>query len=162
MAIAEGDRLPGAHLIRLGDSGPEQVDLAERLRDRRVAMFAVPGAFTPTCHSAHMPSFVRTKDEFDAKGIDEVICIAVNDPFVLKAWSQATGADEAGISVLADPECAFTEAIGMRFDAPPAGLIGRSTRYAMLVEDGVVRVLHVEQSRGTCEVTAGEALLASI
>ncbi len=160
--IAEGDRLPGATLMRVGSNGPEKVELGPLLEARRVVLFGVPGAFTPTCHSAHMPSFVRTRDAFAEKGVDEVICVSVNDPFVLKVWDEATGADEAGITLLADPEAAFTRAIGMVFDAPPAGLIGRSQRYAMVVEDGVVQTLHLETARGVCEVTAGESLLATL
>ncbi len=162
MAISEGDTLPDADLVRLGPDGPETVGVAGLTRDRRVVIFAVPGAFTPTCHSAHMPSFVRTRDGFDAAGIDEVVCVAVNDPFVLAAWSEATGAGAARITMLADPEGGYTRALGMSFDAPGAGLIGRSQRYAMLVEGGRVAVLHVEEARGTCEVSGGEAMLAAI
>lgn len=157
--IAVGDKLPAATLTRMGEKGPEQVEITELAKGRKLAIFAVPGAFTPTCHSAHVPSFIRTKDQFAAKGVDEIICISGNDPFVMKAWGEATGATEAGLSMLADAECAFTGAIGMRFDAPPAGLIGRSKRYAMIVEDGEVKILHLEESPGTCEVSGGEALL---
>ncbi len=159
--IQEGDALPGARLVKMGENGPESVDLDTRLKGRAV-IFAVPGAFTPTCHSAHMPSFIRNREALRDKGVDQVICLAVNDPFVMQAWGKATGADEAGIELLCDPECAFTRAIGMDFDAPPAGLIGRSKRYAMVVEDGVVQTLHVEDSPGTCEVSGGEALLATL
>lgn len=157
--IAVGDKLPAATLTRMGEKGPEQVEITELAKGRKLAIFAVPGAFTPTCHSAHVPSFIRTKDQFAAKGVDEIICISGNDPFVMQAWGEATGATEAGLSMLADAECAFTGAIGMRFDAPPAGLIGRSKRYAMIVEDGEVKILHLEESPGTCEVSGGEALL---
>jgi cytochrome c peroxidase len=94
--------------------------------------------------------------------VDEIICVSVNDPFVMKAWGEATGATEAGITMLGDAESAFTKAIGMDFDAPPAGLIARSKRYAMLVEDGKVITLHVEESPGVCEVSGGEALLAEL
>ncbi len=160
--IAVGDKLPAATLTRIGENGPEQVAISDLAQGRKLAIFAVPGAFTPTCHSAHMPSFIRTKDQFAAKGVDEIICVSGNDPFVMKAWGEATGAAEAGISMLADAECAFTDAIGMRFDAPPAGLIGRSKRYAMIVEDGEVKILHLEESPGTCEVSAGEALLDAL
>ena len=162
MTISVGDKLPDAPLLRLGANGPEELRIASRTEGRKVVIFAVPGAYTPTCSSAHVPSFIRTKAAFDAKGVDEIICVSVNDPFVMKAWGEATGAAEAGITMLADPQSAFTRAIGMDFDAPPAGLLGRSRRYAMLVEDGTVRVLHVEQSPGTCEATAGESLLAEI
>ncbi|TNJ47531.1 peroxiredoxin [Phaeobacter sp. B1627] len=160
--ISVGDKLPAATLIRMGENGPEPVEIAELAKGRKLAIFAVPGAYTPTCHSAHVPSFIRTKDQFAAKGVDEILCIAGNDPFVMGAWGDATGATEAGIAMLADPECTFTDAIGMRFDAPPAGLIGRSKRYAMIVEDGEVKILHLEESPGTCEVSAGEGLLDAL
>ena len=162
MTISTGDKLPEATLMRLGASGPEEVSLSTLTRGRKVVIFAVPGAYTPTCSAAHVPSFIRTKAEFDAKGVEEIICISVNDPFVMKAWGEATGATEAGITMLADPQSAFTQAIGLDFDAPPAGLLARSKRYAMAVEDGIVTVLHVEESPGTCEATAGESLLAAI
>lgn len=162
MSISVGDKLPEATLVKLGDNGPEGVSLTSLTAGRKVAIFAVPGAFTPTCHSAHVPSFIRTKDQFAAKGVDDIICVSVNDPFVMKAWGEATGADKAGILMLSDADSAMTKAIGMAFDAPPAGLIARSKRYAMLVEDGVVRVFHPEESPGTCEISGGEALLAEV
>lgn len=162
MTVSVGDNLPNATLLRMTAEGPAPVALEDLAKGRKLAIFAVPGAFTPTCHSAHVPSFIRTKDEFAAKGVDEIICVSVNDPFVMGAWGEATGATEAGITMLADAEGGFTKAIGMAFDAPPAGLISRSKRYAMLVEDGVVKVLQEEEAPGTCEVSGGEALLASV
>ena len=162
MTIAPGDTLPEATLVKLGASGPEAVSLADHAKGKKVVIFAVPGAFTPTCHSAHVPSFIRTKDQFAAKGVDEIICVSVNDPFVMKAWGEATRATEAGITMLGDAQSAFTKAIGMDFDAPPAGLIARSKRYAMVVEDGKVTKLHVEESPGVCEISGGEALLAEL
>ena len=162
MAISEGATLPDAQFIVIGGDGPATVALADRVKGRKVVIFAVPGAFTPTCHSAHVPSFIRTRDEFAGKGVDEIICVSVNDPFVLKAWGEATGATEAGITMLADPGADFTRAVGMTFDAPPVGLLARSQRYAMLVEDGIVTALNVEEGPGTCEVSAGEALLARL
>ena len=162
MSISVGDTLPNATLIRLGADGPEEVDLASTLKGRKVVIFAVPGAFTPTCHSAHVPSFIRTKGDFDAKGVDEIICVSVNDPFVMKAWGEATGAADAGISMLSDAQSEFTKALGMDFTAPPVGLIARSSRYAIFADDGVVKVLHKEESPGTCEISGGEAMLAAI
>ena len=159
MTISKGDRLPASTLVHMGAEGPAPVALADKLAGRKVVLFAVPGAFTPTCHSAHVPSFMRTKDQFEAKGVDEIICISVNDPFVMKAWGDATGAAAAGITMLSDAESAFTKAIGMDFDAPPAGLIARSKRYAMLVEDGVVTHLNEESNPGECDISAGEGLL---
>ena len=138
------------------------VKMADKVKGRKVVVFAVPGAFTPTCHSAHVPSFVRTKDQFDAKGVDEIICVSCNDPFVMKAWGEATGATAAGITMLADASSEFTRAIGMDFDAPPVGLIARSKRYAMLVDDGTVTLLQQEESSGVCDVSGGEGLLANM
>lgn len=157
--ISTGDTLPDATLIKLGSDGPEPIQVLDKAKGRKVVIFAVPGAFTGTCTTAHVPSFIRTKDQFDAKGVDEIICVSVNDPFVMSAWGESTGASAAGLTMLADPSSEFTKAIGMDFDVPPAGLIGRSKRYAMLVEDGNVSVLNLEESPGTCEVSAGEGLL---
>ena len=162
MSISVGDKLPEGELVKMGAEGPEMVKVSDLVAGRKLAIFAVPGAYTPTCHSAHVPSFIRTKDQFDDKGVDEVICISVNDPFVMAAWSAETGAGEAGISMLSDGTGAFTKALGMDFDAPPVGLMGRSKRYAMYVEDGVVKVFQPEESPGVCEVSGGEALLASM
>ena len=162
MAISTGDPLPDAQLIRIGDDGPETVSLSELAAGRTIAVFAVPGAYTPTCSMAHVPSFIRTKDDFAAKGVDTIVCVAVNDPFVMKAWGEATGATAAGLHMLADADGAFTRAMGRAFDAPAAGFIGRSQRYAMLVEDGTVKALHVEEGRGVCETSAGESLLTEL
>ncbi|SLN16631.1 Putative peroxiredoxin [Aquimixticola soesokkakensis] len=162
MAVQIGDTLPGANLLTLTSEGPQSVALADKLAGRTVVLFAVPGAYTGVCTTAHVPSFIRTKSKFDEKGVDEVICISVNDPFVMAAWGESTGATAAGLTMLADAEGAFTAAIGMDFTAPPAGLIGRSKRYAMVVTDGVVKTLNVEESPGTCEISAGEGLLADM
>lgn len=162
MSISQGDTLPDATLVELGADGPQPVQIADKVKGRKVVIFAVPGAFTPTCHSAHVPSFVRTKDQFDAKGVDEIICVSCNDPFVMKAWGEATGATAAGITMLGDASSEFTKAIGMDFDAPPAGLVGRSKRYAMLVEDGKVALFQAEENPGVCEVSGGESLLDSM
>jgi len=160
--ISVGEKLPKATLVQMGAAGPEPVSIADLTKGRKVAIFAVPGAYTPTCSAAHVPSFIRTKEQFAAKGVDEIICISVNDPFVMAAWGKETGAAQAGITMLADAECNLTEAIGMRFDAAPAGLIARSLRYAMLVEDGEVKILQMEQGPGVCDLTAGEGLLEAM
>ena len=162
MAIAPGDTLPEVTLTRMGDAGPEPVELKSLTAGRKVVIFAVPGAFTPTCSMAHVPSFIRTKDGFDAKGVDEIICIACNDPFVLKAWGDSTGANDAGITMLSDAAAEFTKAIGMDFDAASRGLVARSKRYAMVVDDGKVTLFHPEEAPGVCEVSGGETLLASM
>jgi len=162
MTLSTGDKIPQATLTQIGENGPENVSLSDKLKTRKVVIFALPGAYTPTCHSAHVPSFIRTIKDFKNKGIDEIICISVNDPFVMKSWGKATGATAAGITMLADAESAFTKSIGMEFSAPPAGLINRSKRYAMVVDDGIVTHFQAEEAPSVCEVSGGEALLAAL
>lgn len=162
MTLSTGDTLPNATLLRIGADGPEQVEMDTLTKGRKVAIFGLPGAYTGTCTTAHMPSFIRTKDGFAEKGVEEVICVSVNDPFVMAAWGDATGGSAAGIAMLGDASAAFTKAIGMNWTAEPVGFYDRSRRYAMYAEDGVVKVLHVEEGPGVCEVSAGESLLAAI
>lgn len=162
MTISVGDKLPDAQLLRLGAEGPESISVSDLTAGRKVVIFGLPGAYTGVCSTAHVPSFIRTKAQFDAKGIDEMICVSVNDVFVMDAWSKDTGAGDAGISMLADGDSSLTVAMGMEFTAPPVGLINRSKRYSMVVEDGVVTVLNAEESPGTCEISAGETLLDQI
>ena len=162
MTISVGQSLPDANLLQMGEDGPETVALSSKLKGRKVVLFGLPGAYTGVCTTAHVPSFIRTKDKFAAKGVDEIICVSVNDPFVLKAWGESTGAAAAGIAILGDSDAAFTKAIGLDFTAPPAGLINRSKRYALYAEDGVVKVIQVEDSPGQCTISGGEALLEAI
>lgn len=162
MTVSTGDALPDAQLVRMGADGPESVSIRTLAGTGRAVIFAVPGAYTGVCTTAHVPSFIRTKDQFAAKGIDTIICIAVNDPFVLLAWGDSTGATQAGIEMLGDPGSEFTKAMGMNFTAPPVGFYDRSRRYAMVVEDGVIRTLQVEDSPGTCDISGGDALLATL
>lgn len=162
MTISAGDSLPEANLVRIGDEGPEDLSITALTQGRKVVIFGLPGAYTVTCTTAHVPSFIRTRAAFADKGIDAVICVAVNDPFVMQAWGASTGAAEAGITLLGDPASEFTKAIGMEFTAPPVGFYDRSKRYAMMVEDGTVRVLHLDENPGVCETSGGEALLDAI
>lgn len=163
MTISVGDKLPAATLLGSDEKGaPKEVNLGDLTAGRKIVIFGLPGAFTGTCSTAHVPSFIRTRDDFAAKGVEDIICVSVNDAFVMNAWADSTGAKDAGILMLGDPASDFTKALGMAFDAPPAGLYGRSKRYAMLVEDGTVTVLNVEESPGVCEVSAGETLLGQI
>ena len=162
MTITVGDKMPDAGLLTMTDEGPNVVELGPLLKGRKVVVFGLPGAFTGTCHTAHMPSFIRTADAFHAKGVEQIICIAVNDPFVTKTWAEASGTSDGPVTILADSDGALTKAIGMDFDAPPVGFYGRSTRYSMLLEDGVVKILNTEDKAGVCELTAGENLLDQI
>lgn len=162
MPIATGEQLPNATLQRKGDAGTEQVDLYSIVSGKRVAIFGLPGAFTGTCSTAHVPSFMRNMDALRAKGIDEVICIAVNDADVMRAWGKATGATESGILMLADPLSEFTKAIGMAFSAPAVGYVDRCARFTMFVDDGVVKVFNPEPTRGQCTLSSAETLLEQI
>lgn len=157
MSISKGDKLPGGQLLKPGAGGPEPVDAAD-LAQGRAVIFAVPGAYTPTCTNAHMPSFVKNAGKLRDKGVSRVVCITVNDPFVAGAWATDTGASAAGIEVLADSDGSFTKALGM--DIQGDGWInGRSKRYAMLVSDGTVEEIQIEDSPGTCSVSSGDSLL---
>ncbi len=160
--LTEGMSLPDAALLSMGEDGMKSVGLGDKLKARRVVIFAVPGAFTPTCSSAHLPSFIRTAEAFRQKGVDEIICISVNDPHVMRVWGKQSGATDAGITMLADAGAEFTQAVGMAYSTPERGMLNRSRRYAMLVEDGVVKALHLEASTGACDISGGEAMLAAI
>ena len=162
MAISTGDMLPDATLVTMGADGPEPVSLKDKATGRKIVIFALPGAYTGTCSTAHVPSFIRTKADLMAKGVDEIICVSVNDVFVMDAWSNDTGAKEAGLTFAGDAESTFTKAMGMDFSVPPVGLIDRSKRYAMVVEDGKITVLNEEENPGGCQGSAGEAILAAL
>jgi glutaredoxin/glutathione-dependent peroxiredoxin len=157
-----GMSLPDATFLVVGDEGMAEVHLRTRLQGRRVVIFAVPGAFTPTCDASHMPSFVRSADALRTKGVDDILCISVNDPHVMRHWSRATGAADAGITVLADAGAEFTKAIGMAYSMPERGMLNRSRRYSLYAVDGVVQVFNLEESNGSCGVSAGETLLEQI
>ncbi|MDG4648964.1 peroxiredoxin [Roseibacterium sp. SDUM158017] len=159
--IKIGDRLPEATFPVLTPEGPATVTLSERTSGRRVVVIGVPGAFTPTCDGRHLPSFVRTKPDFDAKGIDEIICVSVNDAHVMRLWGETSGATDAGITLLADADASFTKALGLNFDNAAVGFYDRSRRYALVAEDGVVTHLQLEKP-GECAVSTGEALLEVI
>jgi cytochrome c peroxidase len=162
MTIAPGDELPEATFLEKTASGIAPVPTGALLAGRRVALFAVPGAYTGVCSTRHVPSFIRVADRLRAKGVDEIVCVSVNDPHVMMAWGETTGASAAGIRMLADAGSVFTRAMGLAFDRPEAGLFGRSQRYALLAEDRVVKILNVEPATGQCAVSAGETLLGQI
>ena len=161
MTIAIGDKLPDATLIATGDK-PEAVKMSDKVGGRKVVIFGLPGAFSGTCTTAHVPSFLRNMDKLKDKGVDEVICVSANDFFVMTAWDESTGAGKGGITMLADGTSEFTKAIGMDFTAPPVGFVDRSKRYTMVVEDGIVTVLNAEDSPGECSISAAETLLDMI
>ena len=161
MTIAIGDRLPEATFRVLGSDGIETVTSSKVFGRKKVVLFAVPGAFTPTCHIKHLPGFVESAEEFKKEGVDTVACVAVNDPFVLGAWADASGA-KGKVLFLSDGNAEFTKKIGMDFDGSGIGLGTRSKRYAALVEDGVVKVLNVEESPGVAVESTAEKILENL
>jgi cytochrome c peroxidase len=162
MAIKVGERMPDGTLLRMGPNGAEKVATRDLFAGRRVVVFGLPGAFTGTCSTAHVPSYMRVLPSLTARGVDEVVCIAGNDPWVMRAWGEQTGAASAGITMLGDPSGAYIEALGTAFDAPDTGFLRRSRRFSALVQDGIVELWHEEAGPGVCEATAGEAMLAAI
>lgn len=159
MTISVGDTLPGTTLTKVTADGPEPVDTAEYFKGRKVALFAVPGAFTPTCSAKHLPGFVEKGDALKAKGIDEVVCTSVNDPFVMGAWAKS--ADAENVTMLADGNGTFAEALGLTMDGSKFGMGTRSQRYAMVVNDGVVEQLDVEEP-GAFSVSSADHMLSQL
>ena len=161
MAIKVCDALPlDLKLKEMGESGPKDVSVSELCKGKRVVVFAVPGAFTPTCSMKHLPGFVAGAQNLKAKGVDEIVCVSVNDVFVMDAWGKAQGA--AGkVRMLADGNGEFTRAIGLELDASGFGMGKRSQRYAMVVKDGKVEQLHVEPGGGL-NVSSCEAVGAKL
>jgi peroxiredoxin len=157
MTIKVGDRLPSIALVKVTPEGPEQVNTADYFAGKRVALFAVPGAFTPTCSAQHLPGFIAQADAVKAKGVDEIACTSVNDVFVMKAWRQTNNAGE--ITMLADGNADLAKAVGLTLDGSKFGMGTRSQRYTMLVNDGVVEQLFVE-APGEFKVSSAEHLLS--
>ncbi len=157
MAISVGDRIPNVAMNEMGDDGPVELSSEELFSGKKVVLFALPGAFTPTCSKSHLPGFVAHADKIKAKGVDEIVCLSVNDAWVMDAWGKQQNAEE--IRMVADGSANFTQAIGLELDRTGAGMGIRSQRYAMLVDDGVVKALHVEEP-GKFEKSSAEAMLA--
>lgn len=160
MVIAVGDRLPDVTFTVMTEAGPAPKTTGEVFSGKKIVLFAVPGAFTPTCHGNHLPGFLENLAGFKAKGIDEVVCTAVNDIFVLAAWAKASGAED--ITFLSDGSGNFARAIGLEFDGTARNLGVRSQRYAMLVQDGIVQRMNVEDAPGKAEISSAKALLEEI
>lgn len=161
MTIQVGERLPAAKLRRATAEGVQTVDIGEYTSGRKVVIFAVPGAFTPTCSERHLPGFLENAEAIKAKGVDAIACVAVNDPFVLKAWEHVSGINQK-IDVLADGNAEYTKALGLDFDGSAAGLGTRSRRYAMVVDDGVVKALLVDDVPSQAEVSSARSILAAL
>lgn len=160
MTIKVGDTIPSLTVTLATPEGPKEVSTDELFRGKKVVLFGVPGAFTPTCSQRHLPGFIEKADALRAKGVDEIICMAVNDPFVMNAWAKDQKVD-GKVLMLADGSGAFTKALGLEFDLTPRGLGVRSHRFALIADNGRVTHLAVEQPGGF-EVSSAEAILAAL
>jgi peroxiredoxin len=161
MAIKVGDRLPTATFTVMTADGPKPKTTDEMFKGKKIVLFAVPGAFTPTCHKNHLPGFLQNAGAIKSKGIDAIAVTGVNDVFVMDAWKKSTGA-EGKIEFLADGSGEFAKALGLTADLVARGLGVRSQRYSMLVEDGVVKTLNIEDSPGKAEISSAETLLKQL
>jgi len=159
MTIAVGEKLPDVKLVKATAEGNEPVQTAEYFKGKKVALFSVPGAFTPTCSAKHLPGFVDNAAQLKAKGIDEIVCTAVNDPFVMKAWGAANGSPE--VTMLADGNGDFARAVGLVMDGTGVGLGQRGQRFSMIVNDGTVEQLNVE-APGEFKVSAADYMLGQL
>jgi len=159
MTIAIGERLPDVPLAIATADGPQPTTSGEYFSGKKVALFAVPGAFTPTCSARHLPSYVEKAADLKSKGVDEIACVSVNDPFVMAAWGKADGSSD--ITMLADGNGQFAEALGLEMDGSKFGMGKRSQRYSMLVNDGVVEQLNVE-APGEYKASSAETLLEQV
>ena len=159
MTISVGDKLPDVTLVKVTENGPEKVQSTDYFAGKKVALFSVPGAFTPTCSAKHLPSFVEKANELKAKGVDEIACTAVNDAFVMGAWNKADGSSD--ITMLSDGNADFANAIGLTMDGSGFGLGTRGQRFSMVVNDGVVEHLNVEEP-GAFQVSSAEHMLGQL
>ena len=156
MAVQVGDSIPDVTLKIMGENGPEDISTADVFSGKKVVMFAVPGAFTPTCSNAHLPGFVANADKIKEKGVDTIVCISVNDAFVMDAWGKAGNAEE--IMMVGDGNCELEKALGVTMDGSGFGLGTRSMRYSLVAEDGKITTLNLEQG-GAYEVSSADAIL---
>jgi peroxiredoxin len=157
MSIKVGDKLPKATLVKASADGPQPLDSEDYFSGRRIALFSVPGAFTPTCSARHLPGFVERADELRSKGVDEVACVAVNDAFVMQAWAESAGAVDK-VTMLADGNGDFARALGLTMDGSKFGLGERGSRWSAIVNDGVVEQLNVEEP-GAFAVSSADYLI---
>ena len=161
MTIQVGDKLPQATLMHLTDAGPAPISTDELFGGKTVAMFAVPGAFTPTCSNQHLPGFIEKSEELRAAGVDTIICLSVNDAFVMGAWGQQQGTT-GKVMMVADGNAELTEKMGLSMDGSGHGMGTRSLRYSMIVRDGVMETLNIEQNPGKAEDSGAENLLSQL
>ena len=161
MAISQGDKVPSVTFKKLTADGLSDIASDDYLKGKKTALFAVPGAFTPTCSAKHVPSFLAQADALRAKGVDQIACVSVNDAFVMKAWGEATSSGDT-IDMLADGNGEFARATGLTLDARGFGLGERTTRFSMIIDDGTVTALNVEENPTEMVVTSAEHMLSQL
>ncbi len=161
MTIKPGDKLPDVQLMHLADAGPSPISTEELFGGKTVALFAVPGAFTPTCSNQHLPGFIEKSEELRAAGVDTIVCLSVNDAFVMGAWGQQQGAN-GKVMMVADGNGELTEKMGLSMDGSGFGMGKRSVRYSMIIRDGAVETLNIEQNPGTAVDSGAENLLSQL
>ena len=161
MTIKVGDKLPSVTLRQVTPEGPKEVATDDFFRGKKVALFAVPGAFTPACSQRHLPGYVDKASDIKGKGVDEVACVAVNDPAVMTAWGKDQRA-EGRVTMLADGSGDFVRALGLELDLTKAGLGMRSKRYSMLVDNGIVKSLNIEEQPGQVDASSAETMLRAL
>ncbi|HAD26404.1 MAG TPA: peroxiredoxin [Alphaproteobacteria bacterium] len=161
MTIKVGDKIPEGTLTQMTEKGPAPISTAELFGGKKVVLFALPGAFTPTCSNQHLPGFVQKAGDIKAKGVDTIACLSVNDAFVMGAWGKDQNVGD-NVLMLADGSAAFTKSLGLEFDLTKAGMGVRSQRYSMLVDDGVVKQLNIEEAPGGAEKSGADTMLGQL
>ena len=159
--LKAGDKLPDVTFTRMGDDGPESVTTEELFGGKKVVLFGVPGAFTPTCSNTHLPGYVNEAATIKDAGIDDILCVSVNDAFVLKAWEEASGS-AGSVKMISDGNAEFANASGIKFDGSERGLATRLMRFSMLVNDGVIEDVNIEDAPPACDITSAESMKAKL
>jgi cytochrome c peroxidase len=160
MNLNTNQELPNTLLAQMTKDGPKEVNLVDLTKNKKVILVGMPGAFTSTCTNDHLPSLIRTADTLFKNGIDEIICIIVNDIHVANAWGEATGAANAGIRIFTDSESKFAKATGLNFSVPQVGFFDRLQRVAIIAENNIIRHVQLEEKRSSCDLTSGETILS--
>lgn len=161
MTIKVGDTIPSVTLKRLGDQGMEDVNTVDYFKGKKIVLFATPGAFTPTCAQKHLPGYVNNADKIKAQGVDEIICLSVNDPFVMRHWGETANAN-GKVTMLPDGNAQFVQALGLTMDGSGFGLGTRAQRFSMVIENNVVTDLAVEPAAGNVELSGAEVCLVKL